>query len=417
MQSIPRELDYIRVGIKHFFKSFIGKRDEKWDFYNFEMKINKKTWGNHDEILKWAEEMSSKKGIFEKKEGYIKSQNQLVRQGYNLRKTVLAHYREKYKNKYNLKFILHIPPANESPAGYSLLSNMADGLEFMGINVGRLSFSSNIQSEFDESKKNIVLAIQCDDYLSRIDWNFLRKYKGSQSLCVGIFGSPKINGEKKDNNKWKEFINFYCSYDDLRFCEKKYEKFFNEGHCIIGIPFGANVLKYYSIPNIEKDLDYVFLASRNRDKWNRYVRYLSRISREYIGLISGPGWNYINMNEINANRDRYIYARSKVGLNLHINYQIEAENQLNERTYMLAACGVPQVIDNPAILPYYFSKDSFFIAKNPGEYYELFRTALENGKEAEKRALKAQKEVFFNHTTFHRMDIFIKDLNKYFLLV
>ena len=107
-----------------------------------------------------------------------------------------------------------------------------------------------------------------------------------------------------------------------------------------------------------------------------------------------------------------ISAKTKVGLNLHLDYQINTINQLNERTYMLAACGVPQLIDNPATLSKHFSEGCFFVANNPKEYALLFEKILTDPQEAQKRALKAQREVFANHTTFHRMDSFVRELLK-----
>ncbi len=107
-----------------------------------------------------------------------------------------------------------------------------------------------------------------------------------------------------------------------------------------------------------------------------------------------------------------ISAKTKVGLNLHLDYQINTINQLNERTYMLAACGVPQLVDNPAILSEHFSEGCFFVANNPKEYALLFEQILTDPQEAQKRALKAQREVFANHTTFHRMDSFVRELLK-----
>ena len=100
-----------------------------------------------------------------------------------------------------------------------------------------------------------------------------------------------------------------------------------------------------------RDLDYVFLASINPAKWSRYFSYLTDIFINRYGYIDGPGWEFGWSGSIDPLRDLFLYARAKVGLNLHLKEQIEWPCELNERTYMLATCGVPQLMDNPALLP------------------------------------------------------------------
>ena len=74
---------------------------------------------------------------------------------------------------------------------------------------------------------------------------------------------------------------------------------------------------------------------------------------------------------------------------------------------MLAACGIPQLTDKPKLLLKKFSADSMFVADDPAQYFELFEYILANPEEADKRALKSQKQVFTFHTTFHRAKKFI----------
>jgi spore maturation protein CgeB len=105
-------------------------------------------------------------------------------------------------------------------------------------------------------------------------------------------------------------------------------------------------------------------------------------------------------------------ARAKVALNLHIQNQIDWPSELNERTYNLAACGVPQLIDAPKLLFKRFQPDSFFVASSPAEYQKYFRFALNDPKEGQRRALQAQREVFEKHTIFHRAEAFIEAMSR-----
>jgi spore maturation protein CgeB len=135
------------------------------------------------------------------------------------------------------------------------------------------------------------------------------------------------------------------------------------------------------------------------------------IVKRHSGFIDGPGWKHAPDFRFNRDRDRYIYARSKVGLNVHLPEQIDWACEVNERTYQLAACGVPQIIDHPKLLDKLFGKDALFIADNPRQYSDFFEMVINDPETGKERALKAQKEVFDKHTTFHRADSFMQQLN------
>jgi spore maturation protein CgeB len=196
----------------------------------------------------------------------------------------------------------------------------------------------------------------------------------------------------------------------------RYRQFFEAGFKVYSFEFGANPLTHYPVPGIERDLPYVFLASSNQDKWIRYFNFLPAILRKYPGFVDGPGWNFANRwNSVNGvERDfsehRYLYARAKVGLNLHIIDSIAWPSELNERTYALAACGTPQLVDRALLIDRYFSKDAFFVGETPKDYFELFQRMQADPKECQRRALIAQKEVFERHTTFQRCEGFIREL-------
>jgi len=397
--------------------SFLKPNNSSLKFFIFESKISSKTWKRHDDIIRWSERCLENKDGLEENELYLESKDPIVKQGYLLKEKIITEYKDKYI-KSNYRILIHIPPVELSPAGYSLFNNLLESFIFLGIAAEKFDWNDSFENIVNNFKPNIFLSSDNAEYIKKVNWNVLAQYKKNNNLKIGFTASleeygnsPLIERLKFGNNKG---IDFYYSFRSPEYIveRKEYQPFFKEGFPVLNIEFGANPLIYYPIPNIDRDLNYVFLASSNPAKWNRYFSYLENIFSKYDGFINGPGWSRIEKFKFNRNRDRYIYARAKVGINLSLIEQIEWPCELNERTYMLAACGVPQLIDNPKLLVSRYGTDSMFMASNPKEYYDLYKHIIANPDIAVKKALVAQKMTFDKHTIFHRIESFITQLDQ-----
>jgi hypothetical protein len=296
---------------------------------------------------------------------------------------------------------------------------MTQALGFIGIPVKSLGWNEGIEKYLDEFKPTVFMTSDHEIYLSRIEWKAVEKYRNSNILRIGLTASIEEYGNTplKERLLWAQEhgIDFYYSFRCPEYLQQRaeYKPFLENRHNIFSIEFGANPLIHYPVPGFKRDLNYVFLASINSDKWQRYFLYLTEIFSKYPGFLDGPGWSLISRMTSNLNKDRYLYARAKAGLNLHLDNQIKWASELNERTYMLAACGVPQLTDNPLLLSDRFDEEGFFVANSPDEYKALFDFILNNPHEANRKALIAQKEVFANHTWFHRAENFALKLSEY----
>ena len=138
---------------------------------------------------------------------------------------------------------------------------------------------------------------------------------------------------------------------------------------------------------------------------------MKEIVTRYSGFIDGPGWKHVNSFKFKRERDRYIYARAKIGLNVHLPEQIEWACELNERTYQLAACGVPQLVDHAKLLDKLFGVDHLHIADSPNHYFHLFQKMHDEPDSLIQQTLALQDIVFSQHTTFHRANEFVCQLN------
>ena len=397
---------YINKIVKYFF----GKSNSSLKFHVFENKVHPETYKKHSKISSWAEEKWNCINISEHEDKFLQSDNLLVKQGFQLRKETLKYFKNLYCNRSDLRIIIHSPSRNQSIAGNSLFNNLADGLKYLGITTKIFYSGENVKEIFNSFSPTLFLTSDNDIYKNSIDWDFLCHYKLTSSLKIGLTASIEEYGNSSLLKRltWAKhnLVDFYYSFRAQEYihARQEYSPFFNEGYKIYTIEFGANPLYYYPVPNIVKDINYSFFASKNPDKHERYFKYLSNILTKYPGFIDGPGWSHNKNYIINRNLHRYIYSRSKIGINLHISDSINWASELNERTYILAMCGVPQLIDNPKLLSKRFSESSIFACETPDEYEAKFDYLINNYETAEKTALLALNEVFAKHTSFHRAE-------------
>lgn len=397
--------------------SGIGRKIlDSWRFRRFERSIHPETWHLRDQVIPWAGDCAANAASYETEEAFANSDDPLVNQGHVLVESLKKSYRDKYASLDGLRILMHLPSAVASPGGHSVISNLEQSLTFLGVSVrcfGSEGVSEQLLAEFNPS---ILLVSDYKPFLAVIDWNGIKRYRSMNKLLVGLTASLEEYGNSplRVRLRWADEhgVDFYFSFRSQAYITSRsgYAPFFDSGYRVLSIEFGVNPLVYYPVPVARRDIDYVFLASSNRDKLPRYISWLSEVFSKYPGVIDGPGWSRIGDFSFNSDRDRYVYSRAKVGINLHLEEQITWACELNERTYMLAACGTPQLVDNPKILSQYFSADAFFVASSPREYSDMFRALLAAPESCQGAVMKAQREVFERHTTFHRADGFVWEL-------
>lgn len=390
----------------------LAKWKRSWARLQFDRSIHAVTLRNHDKIIADAEFALMYKETHESADAYAASSDQVAQQGYALLTEALSQFKDRYAGKCVHRILVHVPDPATSPAGYSLFSNLAECLDFMGVPTHVLGWRDSTAVLVNTFKPTVLLSSDHVTYLEKIDWETINKYRESNSLKVGLTASlaEYDNSPLDERLGWakKQAIDFYYSFRDEAYVRERqeYRAFFQAGYKILYIPFGANILHYYPVAGFSRDLDYVLIASKKRE----HTIYMKELVKHHHGLIDGPGWKHAPDFNFNRDRDRYIYARAKIGLNVHLPEQIEWACEVNERTYQLAACGVPQVIDHPKLLDRLFSKNALFIADTPKQFVDIFDSIIQAPEIGQESALIAQRDVFERHTTFHRAESFMLQL-------
>ena len=133
---------------------------------------------------------------------------------------------------------------------------------------------------------------------------------------------------------------------------------------------------------------------------------------EFGLAIWGPGWRKTPLRdycrgELLPERD-YVraYAGASVAINIHRQGEDGAPDGtgVNQRTFELAAIGVPQVLDFRADLPQLFDVGrELYAFHTPGELKALVQGALHDPAAADHAAAAGRRRVLAEHTYMHRM--------------
>ncbi len=397
--------------LKYLVKKTIGRADLGFQFEKFERELlNKKTIDNFLPLRDWAANCYTQKSVLESVANYLNSPDPIIRQWHDLSTSIKSSFKDRQLGN-NLRILIHIPNKEVSPAGFSLFTNLLESLDYLGLEARSYTDSDNFSELVKKFEPNIFLTSDNEIFLNKVDWRFFANYRKSVRCELGLTASLEEYGNTALATRldWAKDhgVDFYYSFRSPEYIKQKqeYQEFLSRGYKILNLEFGANILLYYPVPGIAKDLDYIFLGSGN---YSRYLEYFYEILQKYSGFVAGVGWTHFDW--VAREHQRYLYSRAKLGLNISGLEHTKYPSELTERTYILAALGVPQLIDHPKLLFDRFNPDMIFAAENPEEYTELFSYILNNPGEAQARALKAQERVLSKYTNLHRADSFITQI-------
>ena len=316
------------------------------------------------------------------------------------------------------RILVHLADKNYSPAGFSLFKNLGDSIEYLGVPVYYYRNKDSLTKVLEEF--NPTHFISCDNqyFTEAIDWAEVRRFKEKRGLTLGLTASIEEYGNtnllKRLEFSKSNDVDFFYSWRTQSYLEQReeYRPFFENGFKIFSVEQGANIIDYYPTPVYgDKKFDYIFLGSSNPDKIERYRDWFSKIFELPGGYVNGPGWRHCETS-LSQKSHAAFYSSSRVGLNLHIDDSIYWPSELNQRTYIIAACGIPQLVDNPMLMSEQFPSGSYYMGSTPEEYLEKYNYIIENQVDTIASTLLALEHVLKHHSTFSRASGFINDIRR-----
>ncbi|WP_297422300.1 glycosyltransferase [Clostridium sp.] len=356
-----------------------------------------------DKIKNILNEISTHKidiNVNKQSEEYI-AQNQIVDKGKELKRSLLEKYKDKYKN-YNLKILIY--SVTNGFWKYSFIS-WKQILNYMGVKVD-IVYKIDPRLNYEDY----------DIYINIADKVYIDNSFANQSIMriknkIGLV-TKQIDNEKLD------LINIQlCKNFDYKFLISSLVEETNNKHLynwvenkinIVNVPFGFNPLIYYP-ENTSKIYEYFFVGTNSYLKCKETDKYLTPILNKYKnGILRGAGWEKANL-ELNPNNSKFFYNRAKVNLNYHLDIQKQIRSEVNERTFIIGACGGFQLIDNPKIIYDLYTEDDMAIANDEYEYMKKFEYYLNKPLERFEKAYSALIKTYENnYSLFSRLEIILQ---------
>lgn len=391
-------------------RRLLGQADPWKTFRDFERRIHPDTWAGQPAVLDWlraAVPAGAPRPLLAPD-----SPDPVVRRFAERWAGLERDFRGRHAAG-GCRVLLFRPNFGINPAGNSLFRNLGDGLEFCGVPVAYWDEGAPLADRLAAARPTVLLGIDHQWYgpdpaVGREAVAALRDYRRTGRLALGLssnhFPTDPAALAAQFDQAAALGVDFFVSFQAEPVVRARYRPFAARGFRVLSLEFGANPLAFHPVPGVPRDLDYVYLASSNYEKVDRAAAFLGAVLRDHAGVLLGPGWPRAAAARLPDDQLRYLYARARVGINLHVPFQIREACELNERAYNLAACGVPQVVDAPPLLTDRFRPGSVYAAATPAEYAAQFRRALADPAEAAGRAADALDDVLAGHTVFHRAD-------------
>jgi hypothetical protein len=288
------------------------------------------------------------------------------------------------------------------------LNNLANGLSLIGCNVILAQdLDEDIITDFQPSQIILSDTPRQVEIINKFG-HLLRR----QNCQIGISAvTPLDQSQVKLENQLKKYadlgVNFLWGFKNDEFYRHDTYTLQLEsksGLPVISIPFGADVTAYYPIikNRTNRSLDFIFLASRNLDKWSVIKPILLKLGKSGLsGVINGPGWNKERYTIQKSDHMRF-FSSARNGLNAHIPMSRDKHTELNERFYNLMLSGLPQVVDDIPLLDSHGFRDKVAVYSDAHDLLRHLQPGTKMNMAKVDRSLAAYNSIMDGHTNLHR---------------
>jgi len=267
------------------------------------------------------------------------------------------------------------------------MDSWADILNFMGVSTIKMNFGQDIRSVVREFQPSVFITVGDPLYLAHLDMEFLVELRKSGDITVGHINT---------------FESFYGPCDFFITSHLDPQRDIKMQQCdrpLISLPFAANPLIHYMRPGHEV-WDYFFVGTNSHNKIQETRKYLFPIIKKYKGILSGTNWKH-GLGELMIDEAALLYNYAKIYPNYSVGRQINQFNEVNERTFIIPACGGFELVDNPVAMRELFNDDEMAIADSAEQFHDMFENFLRNPEKRLPCIYNGMRKVYSKYTLFH----------------
>lgn len=313
------------------------------------------------------------------------TRNEMLQENMSLRQSLLNDYHG-CRSGSQQRVLLHCPTTGMGALKY-VMESWCDILNFMGIESRLLQLHDSFADVLNSFDPTTLITIDCPALTEQLDSSVLRKYRTTHRLTVGL-----CIGVDEQRPPADFYITFHLAPDRDPVLSRISEP-------LISLPFGFNPLIHYMRPG-RTLWDFAFVGSNSVLKEQETLAYLIPIIQNYSGILAGTSWpgKFGNISQADAG---LLYNFAAICPNYHLNAQIQEYNEVNERTFVILACGGFQIVDRPKAMRDLFDDDELVVASSPAEYHDLFAHYLTRSDERSVIARRGMRKVWERYSLFN----------------
>jgi len=317
----------------------------------------------------------------------------LLSENLELRERLLNEFRDQY-SKSEIRIMLYSPIVGMGALHY-IFESWQQCLEFMGIPTLLVPVGGNIISAADSFKPTAILSLDCEAVWAGLDRDQLRAIakSGATLGLASEFGKNTCDAD------------FYITF---HLHPEQDDKIARWNKKVLSLPFAFNPLVHHAFP-ARTLWDYAFVGTNSPFKAQETNDYLVPIVCAHEGILAGTGWSG-RFGNLTQEESGLLYNFAAICPNYHIRAQIETNNEVNERTHVIAACCGFQLADAPAALREMYSENEIVSAISPAEYQKLFKYYLNQPALRHDMAVRSMRVAWKSHSQFHRLGKLIEFL-------
>ena len=303
------------------------------------------------------------------------------------------------------KVLIHTPPSG----GFRYYAeNLYCAFKLLGFETRHLRFSERAEECIRRFRPDLFITASAPSFLSTLPLPLLADlaFQGKMVRLVWAETFKPLDSIHEMNQECGRLVQqglvgdvFFAPVHSSAVREE-YAEWDALGHPVHSIPMAANPAVHFP-RNASVKYDIGFIGTNSPTKRKETQTYLMPLLERYSAMLCGDHWGQ-GIPPVPQNQAAGVYARVRICPNFHHDFQKGRQLQLNERTFVIPACGGFEIMDESPILREYFSPEEMVQARSPEEWLPLHQEWLRRDGERMEISARAHQRILREHTYFER---------------